>query len=88
MDDEDDLAPFAVMEAAELGGWAVVNTETLHVVEPGLLFRHRDAALRWARDELQRLRIEADAYERAQNEVVERGLAQSWEARRAEFDRR
>jgi hypothetical protein len=87
MDDEADLAPFAVMEAPELGGWAVVNTETLHVVEPGLLWRRRVAAVQWARDELRRLRIEAEAYQRAQDEVVERGLAQSWEARRGEFDR-
>jgi hypothetical protein len=88
VDDEQDLAPFAVMEAAELGGWAVVNTETLHVVEPGLLWRRREAAVAWARAELARLRREADDYQRAQDEVVERALAQSWEARRAEFERR
>ena len=87
MDDEEDLAPFAVMDAPELGGWAVVNTETLHVVEPGLLWRRREAAVAWARAELLRLRSEAEAYQRAQDEVVERALAQSWEARRGEFDR-
>ena len=86
MDDERDLAPFAVMEAPELGGWTVVNTETLHVVEPGLLWRRREPAVRWAREELTRLRREAEEYQRRQDEVVERALAQSWEARRAEFD--
>ena len=87
MDDEEDLAPFAVMEAPELGGWAVVNTETLHVVEPGLLWKHRDPAVAWARAELSRLRREAAEYQRAQDEVVERALAQSWAARHGEFER-
>jgi len=85
--DEDDLAPFAVMEAPELGGWAVVNTETLHVVEPGLLWSRREPAVAWARAELARLRAETAAYQRAQDEVVERALAQSWDARRGEFER-
>jgi hypothetical protein len=88
VEDEKDLAPFAVMEAPELGGWAVVNTETLHVVEPGLLWRRRESAVAWARAELTRLREEAEAYQRAQDEVVERALAQSWEARREEFEHR
>lgn len=87
MGDEDDLAPFAVMEAPELGGWAVVNTETLHVVEPGLLWSRREPAVAWARAELARLRAETAAYQRAQDEVVERALAQSWDARRGEFER-
>ena len=87
MGDEDDLAPFAVMEAPELGGWAVVNTETLHVVEPGLLWSRREPAVAWARAELARLRAETEAYQRAQDEVVERALAQSWDARRGEFER-
>ena len=84
MEDEANLEPFAVMHAPEVGGWAVMNVETLKVVEPAYLFRTRACAVAWARAELERLRREAVEYRRSQEAVVERGLARSWAARRAD----
>ncbi|MGH2446095.1 MAG: hypothetical protein ACRDGD_08665 [Candidatus Limnocylindria bacterium] len=76
--DEADLAPFGVVEAAELGGWAVIDRETLKIVEPGYLFAEREQAAHWARGELERRRRESAAYRRAQDEVVHRGVATPW----------
>ena len=84
MDDEADLEPFSVLHAPEVGGWAVMNAETLKVVEPAYLFRTRASAVAWARAELERQRIEATEYRRNQDAVVERGLARSWAAQHAD----
>jgi len=85
VDDEAELEPFAVLHAPEVGGWAVMNAETLKVVEPAYLFRSRAKAVAWARAELERLRIEMTEYRRSQDAVVERGLARSWAARHADL---
>jgi hypothetical protein len=77
---DDDLHPLGVVEAPEAGGWVVVNVETLRVVEPGYVWPHRDAATRWARQELERERADEVEYRRQQDEPVERGLARSWAA--------
>lgn len=84
MDDEEDLEPFTVLHAPEVGGWAVMNAETLKVVEPAYLFRTRAKALAWARAELERQLVEATEYRRRQDAVVERGLARSWAASHAD----
>ena len=76
--DESDLLPLGVVEAPEAGGWAVVNLTTLRVVEPGYVWPRRELAVRWARDELERERLEEIEYRRLQDEPVERGLARSW----------
>jgi hypothetical protein len=74
--DEASLRPFRIVDARELGGWVVVNAETLRVVEPGYLWRNREHAMAWARRELDRLRREAAEYRRRQEDVVRRGLSQ------------
>jgi hypothetical protein len=71
---------FKVVDAPELGGWVVVNAATLKVIEPGYLWPSRERAMDWASHELQRLRTEALEYQRAQDAIVERGLARSWSA--------
>jgi hypothetical protein len=76
--DESDLLPLGVVEAPEAGGWAVVNLTTLRVVEPGYVWPRREQAVRWARQELERERLEEDEYRRRQDEPVARGLARSW----------
>jgi hypothetical protein len=76
--DESDLLPLGVVEAPEAGGWAVVNLETLRVVEPGYVWPRREQAVRWARQELARERQDEDEYRRRQDEPVARGLARSW----------
>jgi len=77
-DDESDLLPLGVVAAPEAGGWAVVNLETLRVVEPGYVWPRREQAVRWAREELDRERHEEEEYRRRQDEPVARGLARSW----------
>jgi hypothetical protein len=71
---------FTVVDAPELGGWVVVNAATLTVIEPGYLWPTRERATAWASRELERLRSEAIEYQRAQDAIVERGLARSWAA--------
>lgn len=78
--DEADLEPLGVVAAPEAGGWVVINVVTLRVVEPGYVWPQRDAAVRWARRELDRERTEEIEYRRRQDEPVERGLARSWAA--------
>lgn len=78
--DEADLEPLGVVAAPEAGGWVVVNLTTLRVVEPGYVWPHRDGAVRWAREELERERLEEMEYRRQQDEPVARGLARSWAA--------
>jgi hypothetical protein len=77
-DDESDLLPLGVVAAPEAGGWAVVNLETLRVVEPGYVWPQREQAVRWARQELDRERQEEEDYRRRQDEPVASGLARSW----------
>jgi len=74
--DEASLRPFRVVDARDLGGWVVVNAETLRVVEPGYLWRNRQHAMAWARRELDRLRRDAADYRRRQDDVLHRGLSQ------------
>lgn len=78
--DEAELAPLGVVAAPEVGGWVVVNLTTLRVVEPGYVWPQREAAVRWAHQELERERAEELEYRRRQDEPVERGLARSWAA--------
>jgi hypothetical protein len=80
--DESDLLPLGVVEAPEAGGWAVVNLESLKVVEPGYVWARREQAVRWARQELDRERRDELEYRRLQDEPVARALARSWAARR------
>jgi len=80
--DESDLLPLGVVEVPEAGGWAVVNLESLKVVEPGYVWARREQAVRWARQELERERREELEYRRLQDEPVARALAQSWAGRR------
>lgn len=61
---ETDLLPLRVVETPEAGGWTVVNLETLKVVEPGYVWPRRDQAVRWAREELERERLEELEYRR------------------------
>jgi len=61
---ESDLLPLRVVETPEAGGWTVVNLETLKVVEPGYVWPRRDQAVRWAREELERERLEELEYRR------------------------
>jgi hypothetical protein len=79
--DESDLLPLGVVEAPEAGGWAVVNLESLKVVEPGYVWARREQAVRWARQELDRERRDELEYRRLQDEPVARALARSWAAR-------
>lgn len=74
--DEASLRPFRIVDARELGGWVVVNAETLRVVEPGYLWRNRERAMAWARRELDRLRRDAADNRRRQDDVRLRGLPQ------------
>ena len=53
-----DLGPLAVVPATAAGGWAVVNTGTLKVVEPGYRWTQRASAVRRALAELDRERRE------------------------------
>lgn len=78
--DDLDLAPLAIVEASQAGGWTVVNRETLRVVEPGYVWVHREHAVAWAGAELTRMRAEETEYRHRQDEPVERGLARSWAA--------
>ena len=80
VDDEADLSPLGVVAAPEAGGWVVVNLTTLRVVEPGYVWPKREGAVRWARQELERERLEELEYRRSQDEPVERGLSRSWAA--------
>jgi len=77
---DSDLLPLGVVEAPEAGGFVVVNMTSLRVVEPGYVWPRREHAERWARQELERERLEEEAYRRRQDEPVERGLARSWAA--------
>jgi hypothetical protein len=76
--DESDLLPLGVVAAPEAGGWAVVNLETLRVVEPGYVWPRREQAVSWARRTLERERQEEEEYRRRQDEPAARGLARSW----------
>jgi hypothetical protein len=64
------LRPFRVIEARELGGWVVIDAETLKVVEPGYLWRQRERAVAWARGELRRLQRETVEYRRRQEDLA------------------
>jgi hypothetical protein len=63
-----------IVEARELGGWAVVDAETLRVVEPGYLWWRREQAIAWARREMVRQQRDAMEYRRRQEELARRGL--------------
>ena len=83
-----DLTPLAVVKVSDAGGWAVVNVDTLKVVEPGYCWSKRASAIRWALDELERERREETEYRRRQDEPVERGLSRSWAALQSESRQR
>ncbi len=85
---EPDLGPLAVVPATDAGGWAVVNTRTLKVVEPGYRWAQRASAVRWALAELDRERREELEYRRRLDEPVARGLARSWAAAQPDATRR
>ena len=68
------IGPMRIVEARELGGWAVVDAETLRVVEPGYLWWRREQAIAWARREMVRQQREAMEYRRRQEELARRGL--------------